>query len=397
LLQQSKMLARQALIRAIYARLASSHGRQVEIDQNRGIERILVIRPDHLGDLLFATPSLERLRQAFPNAHITGAVGPWGRAMWEGNPNLDALEVIPFPGITGKTGGGPLAPYVLLGRSARRLARGRYDLAIILRFDHWWGAALAWAVGIPRRWGYDTPGMGAWLTGGVPYVAGRHEVEQNLRLAEGVTRAFSSIKLPPVVIDRDKGMPALTPPKSSPPSEGLLKGWLEAPKRAVIHPGTAAANKLWTISGWAEVADTLVSQGWSVALTGSMDERKLTDIIIGRAKSKPLNLAGKTASFGQLVWVLEQAQMVLGVDNGPLHIADALGKPTVHLYGPSGERIWGPWGDPQKHRVFRAPSTWPTMQLDVGSTAPEGGPEMRAIMAEMVMGEIGKLPVVGSR
>ena len=83
--------------------------------------------------------------------------------------------------------------------------------------------------------------------------------------------------------------------------------------------------------------------------------------------------------------------MVLGVDSGPLHIAAALDKPTLHLYGPSDERIWGPWGGPQKHRAFRAPSTHPTGQLDVASQELEGGPEMRAITIGMVMGEVNNL------
>ena len=83
--------------------------------------------------------------------------------------------------------------------------------------------------------------------------------------------------------------------------------------------------------------------------------------------------------------------MVLGVDNGPLHIADALGKPTLHLYGPSDETIWGPWGDPRKHRAFRAPGTHPAAHLETGAPGIEGGPEMRAITVDMVMGEITKL------
>ena len=103
------------------------------------------------------------------------------------------------------------------------------------------------------------------------------------------------------------------------------------------------------------------------------------------------NFVGATSSISQLTWVLGQAHMVLGVDNGPLHIADALGKPTLHLYGPSDESIWGPWGDPRKHRAFRAPGTHPASHLDTGVPGIEGGPEMRAITVEMVMGEITQL------
>jgi ADP-heptose:LPS heptosyltransferase len=392
LLNERKIRARRALLTLMYPRLAA-----LKRSSPRGgdIRRVLVMRPDHLGDLLFATPALEQIRQALPEAHIAGLVAPWGRAMWERNPNLDSLHAIPFPGIAGRSEGGPLAPYRLLGRAARRLARGRYDLAVMLRFDHWWGAALVAAAGIPRRWGYDTPGMAPWLSNKVRYVPGRHEVEQDLRVVEEMIRALSNDagakRLEPLHVDRCKGEPPLRPPPAE-PFEGLPRAWEQsAARRAIIHPGTGAANKLWTISGWASVTDGLAYEGWDVMLTGSPGERALTEAIVTASASKPPNLAGQTANLGQLTWALGQANLVLGVDNGPLHIAAALGRPTLHLYGPSDETIWGPWGDPSVHRVFRAPGARPSMRLEVGSPELEGGPEMRAITPEMVMAEIRQL------
>jgi ADP-heptose:LPS heptosyltransferase len=354
-------------------------------------KRILLIRPDHLGDLLFATPALARLRQAFPNAHITGLVGPWGRAIWQDNPNLDSLQVVAFPGIAGDRAG-PLAPYNLLRHTAHKLARENYDIGVTLRFDHWWGAALLAGAGIPSRWGYDTPGMSAWLTNVVPYKAGLHEVEQNLALVEALIRGEGGEQHEYPDIDRNRGIPALTPPAATAPDLALLADWDTAPRRAIIHPGTMSANKLWTVNGWAEVAKRLSAQGWTVALTGSPDEKILAGAIMAAAGEQIAhNFVGATSSISQLTWVLGQAHMVLGVDNGPLHIADALGKPTLHLYGPSDETIWGPWGDPRKHRAFRAPGTHPAASLETGAPGIEGGPEMRAITVDRVMGEITKL------
>lgn len=389
-------VARRALIKFVYGPQAS--GRAEESLRRRAkdggeIRRILIVRPDHLGDLLFATPALERIRKAFPGAHITGAIGPWGRAMWEGNPSINSLYEIPFPGITPKEEKWPFAPYALLNQHASWLFHRRYDLAIILRFDHWWGAALLWAAGVPRRWGYDTSGMGTWLTNAVPYVPGRHEVEQNLALVEPVVQKYVDRarlqRIGSIEVARGRGIPALRPPQLTALPAGLADRWLAAPQRVVIHPGTAAANKLWIIGGWAEVANRLGNEGWAVALTGSPDEERLAEAIVSRVEgTPPLNLVGKTTSLGQLVSVLGAAHMVLGVDSGPLHIATALGKPTLHLYGPSDERIWGPWSNSYKHRVLRAPGTRPTMHLEVGSPALEGGPDMRAITVEMVMREV---------
>src|SRR5436189_5914128 len=65
---------RNALLRALF--------RPPEVEQGRAVRRIVLIRPDQVGDLLFATPALGRLREAFPAAQIAGLVGPWGRAVW---------------------------------------------------------------------------------------------------------------------------------------------------------------------------------------------------------------------------------------------------------------------------------------------------------------------------
>jgi heptosyltransferase-2/heptosyltransferase-3 len=385
------MLARELMVRIFCTPQALQNKLARHGDNTGRINRVLVMRPDHLGDLLFATPTLDLIRQAFPAAYITGVVGPWGRAMWEGNPNLDALQVVPFPGIVERVGGAE--PYRLLARSAEQIAEGRYDLGLTLRFDHWWGAALMWVAGVPRRWGYDTPGMQSWLTDRVPFTPGRHEVEQDLRLAHATIKATGTTYTPPLQIEREQGQPPLAPPNMTEPSPDLLAPWLsaDAARRVVIHPGTAGANKLWTIKGWAEVADRLAADGYSVVLTGAPGEQTLCARIVQTTSSKPLDLSSRTASISELAWLLDKAHMVLGVDSGPLHIADALGKRTLHLYGPSDERSWAPWGDPRLHRALRAPGTLPTEILGVDVRHIEGGPEMRAITADMVMKEIAEL------
>jgi heptosyltransferase-2/heptosyltransferase-3 len=429
-----KRLARQGLILAAVKRAPSS---TVHRPSSR-IRRILVIRPDHLGDLLFATPALRLLRETFPRAHITGAVGPWGRSMWARNPDLDALVTVPFTGIVARwlrpddvgAGGreregrgwlrellkfppnprralwrwresGPLGSYALLGRVARSLARYRYDLGIVLRYDHWWGAALLWAMGVPRRWGYGTPGMGAWLTHKAPYTPGRHEVEQDYRLVEACARSLGQWRGITLPVERERGVPPLRPPAPVPPAQPVAQEWLAHPRRAAIHPGTGAANKLWTIEGWAEVISRLRAEEHAVALTGAPGERALVDAIVAavgaryiapnRGEAPLVDLAGQTGNLNELAWVYEQAEMVLGVDSGPLHIAAALDRPTLHMYGPSDEAVWGPWGDPERHRPLRAPGTRPTMRLEVRSTALEGGDDMRGITVEMVMAEISEL------
>ncbi|MEM4724064.1 MAG: hypothetical protein QXP01_03550, partial [Candidatus Hadarchaeum sp.] len=116
--------------------------------------RILLIRPDHIGDLLFATPAIRVLRQAFPDAYLACMVGPWAKAVLENNPYLDEIIVCSFPGFTRRPKGSVLAPYRMLYEWAAKLKAWHFDAAIVLRFDHWWGALLAYLAGVPYRLGY---------------------------------------------------------------------------------------------------------------------------------------------------------------------------------------------------------------------------------------------------
>ena len=139
------------------------------------ISNLILIRPDHLGDLLFSTPTLRLLRQRYPSARITALVGPWGAPILAHNPHVDEIITLPFPGFARQPKPSPWQPYALVRRWARQL-RGRYDLAFILRFDHWWGALLAYLARVPLRVGYAVPEVAPFLSHALPYNAGRHEV-----------------------------------------------------------------------------------------------------------------------------------------------------------------------------------------------------------------------------
>jgi len=313
---------------------------------------ILLIRPDHLGDLLFTTPALRALREAFPQARITGLVGPWAEAVVADNPCLDEIMLCPFPGFTRQPKKSVIEPYTVLWRYARLLREKEFDLAVVLRFDHWWGALLAYLARIPRRVGYDIAEVKPFLTEAVPYVPGRHEVEQNLALVEAV----SGEPPWPRLLEPWPGFP-LEFPLSAEDREFAARYLAEQGVRdgdplVCIHPGAGARVKLWRNEGWVRVADALVEKhGVKVVLTGSAGEAALVQAIAEGMAGQPLVAAGQT-TLGQLAALMAHCRLVLGVDSGPLHLAVAVGAPTVHLYGPVDSRTFGPWGDPARHVVL---------------------------------------------
>ena len=344
--------------------------------------RILVIRPDHLGDLLFATPALRTVRQRFPNAHITALVGPWGASILTNNPNVDQCVMLPFPGFTKTPKASPWQPYALLHRWAHDL-KGHYDMAFVLRFDHWWGALLAYQARIPQRIGYAIPELVPFLTHAAPYTAGRHEVEQNLHLVRfGTGNGNASPASMPTITPTGHPLEFHIPDKAHVWALDAVAG----DNLIAIHPGAGADIKLWHTQGWATVADKLAqATGYHIVLTGSEAERTLCASIDAHMTAAASVLAGET-TLDQLAAVLARCQLVLGVDSGPLHLAVAVGTPTVHLYGPVDQRTFGPWGRTEQHRVLT--SDWPCIpcnRLDYGAYEASQHPCIKEIATDQVI------------
>jgi lipopolysaccharide heptosyltransferase II len=304
---------------------------------------VLLIRPDHLGDMLFLTPALHALRAALPDARLTVLAGPWSVDVLRGNPDVDEVLACAFPGFARRPKGDPLAPYRFLYATAATL-RGRhsaatYDTAVVLRFDHWWGAWLAAAAGIPRRIGYDWPETRPFLTQALPYTPGRHEAVQNgtllaaLAAASGWTLGATRF----AVSAADHAWAA----------DWLAShGWVPGRPLVSIHPGAGAAVKQWPPAAWAAVADALAQEdSAAILLTGSAGERPLTQAVKAaarRAVACMIDAAGET-TLGQLAALQARCAAVLGSDSGPLHLAVAVNTPTVHLYGPVPPAKFGPW------------------------------------------------------
>lgn len=336
------------------------------------VRRVLYIKPDHLGDMLLATPVLAALRQRFPEARITALVGPWARMALERNPNVDVLATCPFPGFertkderrTTKAAQfwlssfvvrlwSLLTPYVLLLRYAALLRATRYDLAIIGRDDHWWGAALALLAGVPQRVGYAVPECRPFLSNALPWNPNEHVTRQGLALVDR-SNAGTLERWSVEASNAAPLRPALFVP--APADVAWAEEWHAAhlapgEKLVIIHPGTGGAAKHWLDERWSEVADRLLKEPKTRGvLTGGPGEEARVARIRANMLRGALNLAGQT-SVGQLAALMARAALVMGVDSGPLHLAAAVGARTIHLYGPGDERRFGPWGDPATHTV----------------------------------------------
>jgi len=315
--------------------------------------RLLVLRPDHIGDLLFLLPALAELRSCLPEAHIALAVGPWVAPLARLCPDVDEVATVRFPGFGRRRNANLLAPYALTWRLARSW-RGRFDLCLVSRRDHWWGAMTAALAGVPRVFGSRTPETGPFLTRSVEDLATTHEVAANLAL---VRLAASSLARPcpaepPTPVSHALRLPL---PEAV---EQSARQWLErnlgvGDGFVCIHPGAGAVNKVWPATRYQSLVRALADETKRPLLvTGSPVEAELVSLV---ASATPAALpAPGEFNLPALAAVLGRAALVVGSDSGPLHMAVARGTPTVHVFGPADPARFAPWGPPERHIVLTA-------------------------------------------
>lgn len=352
------------------------------------LRRVLIIRPDHMGDFLFATPALEQwAEQAGRDIHTTLAVGPWNAELAAHGPAVDRIITVPFPGFTRAGRQSLLAPYRLLLRLGREWRAEGFDMAIILRFDHWWAGLLTLFAGIPIRLGYDTYPLRACLTHPVPYTGEAHEVERNMAL---IQNALQLAGRTPIAAPGSR--PALIYHITDAEREGLRAKLLEMgipPRRpmAVIHPTAGAPVKEWPAEYFARVGDELTRRhGASVVISGGPDDVSEAWRVAALMREEARVMAGRT-TLPELAVLLAEADLVIGADSGPLHLAVAVGTPTLHLHGPADPALFGPWSsEPSRHRVIMsAYHCAPCNHLDSPRRSLEASACMRAIPPEDVL------------
>ncbi|HEX2923590.1 MAG TPA: glycosyltransferase family 9 protein [Chloroflexota bacterium] len=350
----------------------------------------MLIRPDHLGDLLLTSPAVELLRKGLPDAHLTMLVGPWAADVARRDPLLDEVRVLSFPGFTRKAKGSPVAPYALLYREAAILKRARFDAALILRFDHWWGAWLAAQAGIPIRVGFGVKECRPFLTHSLLPPVVVHWSEQSLEVVRRLLRLGS--RALPVQSSDPLLLRFGLRPEDETSGERLLEELNLDRSRPTVafHPGSGSPLKSWPEDRWIVLGRALSGRGAQLLVTGSGGEVATADRIAA-AVPGARSLAGKT-DVGTLAAVYRRCGLVVGTDNGPLHLAVALDVPSLRLYGPTDPAVFGPWGDPERHRAILA--DWPGApcgRLDLHT--PDGSPPpcMRAIGVETVLLECQEL------
>jgi heptosyltransferase-3 len=289
------------------------------------IDRIIVIAPAQLGDVLICTPLIRATRARWPDAriHVLGFAGTLEPL--RGNADVDELiEIARVGGLWAQLG------------QAWRMWR-QYDLALVTRTTdraHLYGFVTARARSVVLSDG--GPGS-VWKRRLAEHVVavepGRHQIMQNLRLLEPWAEPPKSVSmLPPA--------PVALPPQ--------IEARIAHPC-VVVHVPSMWRYKQWPTARFRSVVEALLAEGVQVILTGSAsatDQAQIADVRAAGAAPYLLDVSGRL-SMPQVRTLLQRVDAYFGPDTSVTHMAAAVGVPIVTVFGPTNPQDFGPW--PNQH------------------------------------------------
>jgi len=295
---------------------------------------ILIIQLDHLGDAVLSTGMIAVLRRRYPRASIEVLTGRWNRELFAA---IDAVNRVHVSRLNRFSRAGRFGWPLAVFWWGWRLRRRRFDLGIDVRGEFPL-ALILWLAGVRQRLGWAAGGGGFLLTDSPAFVPNRPETE-----SRGALLAQLGITL-----DRPE---ELWPIFRAPEQVGQkIRRQLDihGPRGrfVAVHVGAGTSAKMWPVEHWQSLVGRLVVEhGIEIVLVGSRADGTIAQAILaGKTWPGVYDWTGRSTVV-ELVALLEQAEVVVGADSGPVHLAAAVGRPVVVLAsGTNCPRQWQPRG-----------------------------------------------------
>jgi len=302
------------------------------------IERIVVRGTNWVGDAVMTIPALRQLRRLFPDAHITLATRAWAKGLFADSDFLDDLQVHEGSGLRSVV------------QQVREWRKRNFDLAILLP-NSLETALVDSLARVPLRIGYATDGRQALLTHPLALPEWRetkHEVFYYLKIIaelEWLVRQEQTF----LETQPDGSLEVSAARKSRARDFLRARGVGDGKPVVALCPGSINSRaKRWPAERYAALADRLIDElGAQVLLVGSSAEAEVSLEVRSQMCNQPLTLTGQT-DLAELVATLSLVDLLVTNDTGPAHIASALGRPTLVIFGPTNPlttRPFSPFGE----------------------------------------------------
>ncbi len=300
-----------------------------------------MVRPDRIGNVVLSTPVYHTLKKSFPDSFVGALVSSYTHPLLHGNPYIDAV-------ITDDPGKQNFRTKV------KEIREHKFDTALLLMPTKRL-AYMLFLSGIPYR-----VGVGHILYEVITFMHGvsrrkyiplRHESDYMLDLARKIGAKEGWTKPEIFLSEEEKELAHKFLERKGFNSDRPIVG---------IHPGSGSSAPNWEIKRYVELANMLVQHGVQVIVTGSTKEKQIEEIFTQTSSSAAILQIGiegdlKT-SFGEvslreLSAVLSQINLLISSSTGPMHIAAAVGTPTISMFCPltaCSPKLWGPIGNVSK-------------------------------------------------
>lgn len=307
-------------------------------------KRILVVRPDRIGDVVLSTPVYHMLKQSFTDSYIGALVSTYTEPLLYKNPYIDSV----ITDDAKNTGSDDKS----FRQKVSEIRSHKFDTALLLMPTKRL-AYMLFLAGIPYRVGvghilYEI----ITLMHGVSrqkYIPLRHESDYMLDLARkiGADKIWST---PEIFLDGEEKDSA---------RRFLERKGLDTNRPVVaIHPGSGHSSPNWQVERYTELAEMLLQNGFQILVSGDVKEIALANHFRAGGEGNIVTSFGEL-SLRQLARVLSQVNVFVSSSTGPMHIASAVGTPTVSMFCPltaCSPKLWGPLGN--KSRIIMPPDNF---------------------------------------
>jgi len=303
--------------------------------------KILIVKLHALGDLVIATPAIRRLRQGFPDAHIELLTTDWAEPAIRGSRLVDEVISVPSDLFFAKN----LASMNGLARLLFNIRARKYDASIAFHLSrkiHSW-IALG---GINNRFGFNSAVSGNFI----PLDEQRHSALTAWELADLTVRSLGGIQFSPASIADLKYDWVVTSAEGALAAEHLAGMGIIEPYATLFpgggtNPSASAHEKRWTPEGFTQLAKWLRDErNMKVLVMGSSSDASCAAEVAGMAGENVMCLAGKT-DVRTTAAIIARSVIAVSNDSAPMHIASAVGTPTLGIFGPTGAVAKAPLGD----------------------------------------------------
>jgi ADP-heptose:LPS heptosyltransferase len=283
-----------------------------------GVRKIVVLRANGIGDLMFSMPALDALRAAHPHAEIVLLGAAHHHELLANRPGpVDRVETVPiWPGVRGAPG--QPVDEAEIGRFFTRMRDEEFDVAIQMHGGGAHSNAFLMRLGARLNVGLradDAPPLDRW----VRYVYFQPEVLRYLEVVALLGVTPTRIEPRFAVTDDDR--------------RAVRDVWQPVGSRGsvVLNPGATDSRRRWSGDRFARVGDAVAALGFDVVVSGGCEDVKLAEEVVAAMGHPATSVAGRLSLPG-LVGLLADAALVVSNDSGPLHLAAAVGTPTVGIY-----------------------------------------------------------------